>query len=179
MSRSSLSAMALANLPLGEVALAAVYRLQPRAVDGNLRATKQIEAATQNDKLTKNLPKGRFVVAREVSDGLKIRLQLLHQPDHVQIAVRLRLQTPTGTHPVQIAVDVEFLQIARIIPRPASRLGQGSSKARSRKIEAVDEGINGTEPHYLEQHNRPRMQAKEAAVSAGFLDVCHAQGYHF
>jgi uncharacterized iron-regulated protein len=54
---------------LEKIALAAVYRIQPCAIDGNQVTAKQIKAKAQDHKLTEDFPKGRFILAPVVSDG--------------------------------------------------------------------------------------------------------------
>lgn len=91
-----------------EVAVAAVDRLQPRAVHRQQFAPEQIELAAQDDKGPEHRLEGGSVVAPEVRDGLEVRPQTAQQPDHLQIAQGLGFETPAGAHPVEIAVQVQL-----------------------------------------------------------------------
>jgi hypothetical protein len=89
----------LGQLTLGEVALAAVYSLQPGSIDCNQLTAKRIKAAAQNHKFTEHLPESSFVLSSKVSDSFEVWLQLPHQPNHFQITVCFRFQSSAGAHP--------------------------------------------------------------------------------
>lgn len=80
------------ELGLREVPIAVVHGLQPRTVDRQKLAAKQIQFPTQHDERSKHLSKRRTVVAPKVGDRLEIRLQLPEQPYHLKIAMGLRFQ---------------------------------------------------------------------------------------
>jgi hypothetical protein len=82
------------------------------------------------------------VVAPKIGNGFEIRLQMPQQPDHFQVAMRLRLQPPARTHPVQIAVDVKLQQIAGSIARAAVRLRHDTGEPGRRKVEPVNKGVD-------------------------------------
>src|SRR3954463_14420526 len=84
-----------------------VHRLDARAIHRHELSPKQVKLPAQQHKLPEHLPEGSTVVAAEVSDRLEVRLQMPQQPDHLDVAVALRLQPPARAHPVQVTVDVE------------------------------------------------------------------------
>ena len=70
--------MALANLALVEVALAAVCSLQPCAIDSNQFSAKQIKAAAHTPELAEDFPERRFILTAEVGNGFEVTLHLTH-----------------------------------------------------------------------------------------------------
>jgi hypothetical protein len=133
--------------------------------------------AAQQYKFPKDLAEGTAVVAPKVSDRLEVRLQVSQQPDHFDIAVGLGLQPTARPHPVQVAVDVEFQQIRRRIPRAACHLRLNMGKRCRRKIQPIDKGID--EAHLIIGVDiivyRLRQQQNLRSVVA--RDVGHARFY--
>ena len=78
----------------------------------------------------------------EVGDRLVIRRQPADQPHHFHIAPGLPLEPTARLNPVEIAVDVELQQIARMIGRPAGRQRRDPVKAETPKIELIDEDVD-------------------------------------
>ena len=95
----------------GEIAILVVDRLDPRAIHRQQFPAKQVQLTTEQHKLTEDLAESIAIVAPEVSDGLKVRLQVPQQPNYLDIAVGFGLQPAARSHPVQIAVDVKLQQI--------------------------------------------------------------------
>ena len=133
------------HLGLGEVALTAVDRLELAAVNGDQLSAEQIQLPAQQAEGFEHFLERLAVVFTKVSDGLMVRSQFAQQPHHLDIALALLLQLTTAADAVQVAVDIQFQQVARRIGR-ATRLGQGGmGETSGGQIQAVHEGIN--EPH--------------------------------
>lgn len=67
------------------------------------------------------------VVATEVGDGLSV----WPQPEQLEVAADLRLKTPTRSAPVEVAEQMEFEHVARIIA-PAFRREDARDDTRAR-----------------------------------------------
>ena len=165
----------LVELGFREVALAAVHRLQPRAVHRQQLAPEQVELAAQEHEGAEDRLERGTVVAAEVGDGLEVRPQPAQQPDHLQVAYRFRLQATARPHAVEIAVQVQLQHIARIIARSPRRLRPRPQETCIAQIKIVDEGID--EAHRVVRRyvilNRCRKQQR--LVARVTLDIRHAR----
>jgi hypothetical protein len=119
----------LRELVLGEVALCRVDRSELAAIDGDRFRTKEVQLLAQRGKGAADLSNGREVILAEVGYGLMIRPELLQQPHHFDIAVRLLLQATTRTQAVEIAVEVELQEITRGIAGSPGHSRDGSVEA--------------------------------------------------
>ena len=54
----------------------------------------------------------------------------------------LRLQPSARPNSVQVAVDIELQEIDRRVPGSSRRFGRDTAKARSRKVQPVNERID-------------------------------------
>jgi hypothetical protein len=126
----------------GEVAVFVVDRLDAGSVDRQQLAAVQVEASAQQYELAEHGAKRRAIVAPEIGDGLEVRLEAVHQPDDLDIALRFPLQPPARSNPVQIAIDVELQKVARRIAGTPHRLRLHPQKPRRRKIEPINEGVD-------------------------------------
>lgn len=75
--------LALGRIDLGgrDIAVAAVDRLEPAAIDGHDGFREEFEAAAQTDEATADLANAWAVVVAEVSDGLEGRSEPAGCPD--------------------------------------------------------------------------------------------------
>ena len=80
-------------------------------------------------------------------NGLEVRTQAAQQPDHLQVAVGLRLQPTAGPHPVQIPVDVQLQQVGGIVPRAPCLFRLRAFEPGPSQVETVDESVD--EPHWV------------------------------
>src|SRR5208337_5265512 len=94
--------------PRREVAVFVVDRLDARAIDRQQLAPEQIKPPAQDHEFPKNLFEGGAIVAPEIGDGLKVRLQAPQQPDDLNVAMTFGLKPAARPNPVQIAIDIEF-----------------------------------------------------------------------
>ncbi len=87
---------------------------------------------------------GRSVesLAREFEPPSKVGPLLSHQPDHFQITLRFSFSTTARTYTVQITIDVNFQQIARVISQPARSFGASPIKTHHCEIQAVNKGLD-------------------------------------
>ena len=106
----------------------------------------------------------------EVGDRLVIRRQPADQPHHFHIAPGLPLEPTARLNPVEIAVDVELQQIARMIGRPAGRQRRDPVEPQTTKIELIDEDVDRPNRVVLAD---PVFQAlgKQRALAA--IDTLH------
>ena len=95
--------------PLGELALRLDARLagvavKKRAVDRYNFTAHQIEVAQHKHKLPVRRLERLPVLLPERGNGAIARHQLLHQPDHLEIAAGLTLESARRPHPVGVAI---------------------------------------------------------------------------
>jgi hypothetical protein len=83
----------------------------------------------------------------EVGDRLVIRRQPAGQPHHLHIAPGFALKPAARLNPVEIAVDIELQQHARMIARPAGRLWLDPAKTKATEIKLIDKDID--HPHRI------------------------------
>ena len=79
---------------VGEIAIAAVHRLEFAAVDSDDRIRKKVKLLAQNDELTAYIADRFTVVFSEVGDGLAVRFQTPGQPHQFDVPLRFALQAP-------------------------------------------------------------------------------------
>jgi len=60
------------------------------------------------------------MVAAEIRDRLEVRAEPPQQPQQFDVAASLLLEPAAGADAVEVAVQVQPQQIARIVARPAS-----------------------------------------------------------
>src|SRR4029077_848349 len=90
----------------------------------------------------------RPVLLAEIANRPKARLKPFEQPDQLDIAPGLTLESARGADPMQVAVNVQLEQVPRMIGRlPASATGAGLPKPSLRHIDRVPVGIN--RPHRI------------------------------
>ena len=162
----------------GEVAVLVVDRLDARAVHGQQLAAEQIELPAEQHKGAEHRPEGHTVVTAEVSDGLEVGLEASEQPDHLDVAVRLSLEAPARTHPVQVSVDVELQQVGGVVARPTRRLRHDAGEAGGRQVQFVHEGLNEADRvvgAHIVVHRLGQEQKLRAVMSR---KMCHGRDYH-
>ena len=129
----------------GEVAVLVVHRLDTRAIDRQQLPPEQVELAAQDDELAEHLPEGRTVDPPKGGYGAEVRLQAPEQPDRLDVAMRLRLQTTAGAYPVQISVDIELQHVGRIKAGASRLFRRHPLKAGGSQIEAINESLDETD----------------------------------
>lgn len=107
------------ELPLGDVASAVVRGLELAAVDGDELAAEEALVAPEQDESPADLA-DRFAVAfAEVGDGLEVGGELAQEPNQLEVAAGFPFKQATGADAVEVAVDVELEQRARVLGRSA------------------------------------------------------------
>ncbi len=71
-----------------------------------------------------------------------IRHQAAGQPHHLDTAPGLPFESSARLDPVQVAVDIELRQRARMIAWPGRRLRHNPTKPQAAKIEFIDKNID-------------------------------------
>src|ERR1700733_13265213 len=127
-----------------EITVLVVDRLEPRAIDGEQLATKEIKAPAQNHELPKDRTKGRTISAAKIGDCLEVWLEAAQEPDHLDVAMTFSFETPARTHPVQVAVDIKLQKIARCVTRTTHGRRLDARETRRRQIKPLDESIDET-----------------------------------
>ena len=160
-----------------EIALAAVYRLDAGAVDSQEFTSVQAEFAAQRYKAPEHLAKRPAVVAPEIRDGLEVGPEATQKPDHLEVSVGLHLQAPAGTDAVEVPIDVELQEIARIVPRSSCRFRLYAPEAGSLQIKAIDERVD--EAHRVVGaaivfHGFWKKQNLRTVITC---DMCHGSQY--
>src|SRR5260370_38376207 len=114
--------------------LSRVHRLEPAAIDGDDRVGEEIELTAQHDELPRACSDRRSVILAEVGDRLEVRRQATGQPHHLDVTLRLALQSAAGLDLVQIAVDVDLQKNAWVIARTARRFRNNPVKPQGTQI---------------------------------------------
>src|SRR5207249_4022082 len=107
----------LPQLLAGRNARLAGVTVEERPVDRHKRSTHQIKRARQQHEIAVRRLQRCPVLLPERADRAVTRRQPLQQPNHLQIAPRLPLQTARRPHPIEIAVKIKLQQIGRIVRR--------------------------------------------------------------
>lgn len=105
-------------------------------------AAEELQLAAKQDKFTADRLDRLAVVAAEVSHRFEVRPQFAQQPDEFQIARRFPLQSPTGTHPVEITVEIEPEEIPWIIRWSSCLIELRLAKTGLAQIELPDKGFD-------------------------------------
>jgi hypothetical protein len=143
----------------GEIAILVVDRLDARPVHRQQFAPEQVEPLAQQRELAKHRFERGPIVGSEIGDGLEVRLQRPQQPDDLDVAMAFRFQPAARPNSVEIAVDVEFEQIARRVARPARPLRLDPPKACLGEIEPIDKGVDEADG-IVSRRNRPPLRAE-------------------
>ena len=134
--------LAPVDLAGGEVAVAAVDRLELAAVDGHDGLREQLELAAQRDEAPADVADACAVVVPEVGDGLEVWRQAAGQPHQLDVALGFALQPAAGLDAIKVAVDVELEQNRRVVRGAARRSRVDATEAQRLKIEFIDEDID-------------------------------------
>jgi hypothetical protein len=103
---------------------------------------EQVQPSTHFNKPPARRADRRTVVLAEVRDGLEVRREPSGQPDQLDIAEGLPLKPPTRYNLVNIAVNIDLQQDARMIRRTPCRRRRNTLKSKSREVQFLDERLN-------------------------------------
>jgi hypothetical protein len=78
----------------------------------------------------------------EIGNGLVIGRQTIEQPHELNVAPALALKPARRAHLVQVPVEIQSEQVARVIRRAAGRRRLCLCKAKLAKIQTSHEGID-------------------------------------
>jgi len=106
-------------------------------------ATTLPDVAAESDELLAQLADRRTVVLAEVGDRLEVRPQPAGQPDELEIPAAFALQPPRRLRLVQVAVEIDPQNQARMVARATRRLGH-RAEAERREIEASPQNASIT-----------------------------------
>ena len=129
-------------LQLGKIAVFVIDRLDAGAIDRQQLAPEQIKAPAQDHKLPENFLERGAIAAPKTGDRLEIRFQAAQQPDDLDVAMRLGFQPAARAHPVQIAIDGEFEEIARRAAGTARRLRSHPRETCCLEVKTCDKRID-------------------------------------
>jgi hypothetical protein len=110
--------------------------------DGNESLGKQPQAAAQHHELPTHAPDGFAVVLPKIRNGFEVRRQPTRQPDQLHITLRLALQAAARLDAIQISVDINLQQRARMVRRTARRLRLRALEAHLLKFQLINEHID-------------------------------------
>jgi hypothetical protein len=133
------------ELVLGEVPIAPVDRLELAPIDGHQRFAEQVQVPAQHHKLPTHAPDRLAVVLPKVRNRLEVRCQPSREPDQLDVALALALQSPARLDPVQIPVDVDLQQRSGVVGRSTRRLRLCALKTQFPQIQLVHKHID--HPH--------------------------------
>ena len=128
--------------------------------------------------MAKHRFEGRAIVGAEICDGLEVGLQRPQQPDDLDVAMTFRFQAAARPNSVEIAVDVEFEQIARRVARPAGPLRLDPHEACLGEIEPIDEGVEEADGIVRANVIVNRFRQKQKLVAFEARNVRHEQCYY-
>jgi hypothetical protein len=92
-----------------------------RTVDRYKYCSEQPLVAAKKNEGAAGADDGSAVVAPEISNRLVVGRETADEPHHLDVALALALEAARRADLVEVTVDVELQQVARIIARPASR----------------------------------------------------------
>jgi hypothetical protein len=166
----------LLELVRREVAVAVVDRLELAAVHGDDAVDEQLELAADGHKLAAGLADAAAVVAAEIGDGLEVRGQTPRQPHQLDIALALALQAPAALHAVEVAVDVDLQQHARVVAGPASRGRHHPFETNAGEVQLIHERINDANRVVLAYEVIQALRQQRDLLSILALDVSRHTG---
>src|ERR1700730_9669057 len=126
-------------------AFVGVPRLELAAVDGGDGMGEQTQLPAQSDELAAGPPDRRAIVLPEVRDGLEVRRQTPAQPHYLDVAMGLTLQPAARRDLVDVAVNVDLQQRARMIGWTSGRFRNHTVKAQRPEIQLIDKPVD--HPH--------------------------------
>jgi len=110
------------------------------------------------------------VVLPEVGDGLEVRRQALREPHHLDVALRLTLQTAARGDLVDVAIDVNLQHHRRVIGRAPGRLRHNPREPQRAQVQLIDEHVDHPKPDSPPTHNHPGIQEAEHPDGGPHLD---------
>jgi hypothetical protein len=122
--------------------LSGVHRLELAAVNRRYRMGEKVQSPTHLDKPPACRADRWTVVLPEVGDGLEVRREPSGQPHQLDIAASLSLEPPTRSNLVDIAVNVDLQQDARMIRRTPRRCRRDPVKSKRREVQLVNERLD-------------------------------------
>ena len=130
------------DLADGEVAIAAVDRLELAAVDRDHIMREDFHPAAYRGEAAAHRHNRGAVVLAEVGNRLKVGRQSSGQPDQFQVALRLALQPAAGLHAIEVAIDVDLEQRGRVISGSATGGAAGGPEAQCPEVQRIHEGVD-------------------------------------
>src|SRR4029077_5321607 len=106
------------------------------------RCAEKIKLAAQRHEFATDLTNGLAIVLAEIRNRLEVRRQLPGQPDHFDITLAFPLQAPTRRNPIEIAVDVDLEENARVIAGSAGVEPLDTGEPELVEIETVNEHVD-------------------------------------
>ena len=88
--------------------LAAGYRLDPGAINGQQFTTKQLLPAAETNEFPTDTHNSLRMIPAKVGYGLVGRRNTVYQPHHFDVAPRFPLDHAARSHPVQVTVHVQL-----------------------------------------------------------------------
>src|SRR5664279_249850 len=129
--------------PARENARLAGVAMEQGAVDRNKASAHKAEFSCQQHETAVRRLQGLPVLRAEVGDRSIPGLQILQQPDQLQIAARFPLQPTRRPDLVDVAVKIELQQIGRIVGRlPRSHDALRMPKAKLCKVERANKALD-------------------------------------
>jgi hypothetical protein len=146
-----------------------------RTVDSDPLAADQANRACELDQFCTRCRHCIAVRSPELGNGLVVRIQTLQQPHQLHIAVALCLQPPRGAHLMQISIQIQLQQIARIVTRTPGRCGFGSREPKLFHLQPVDECVDHT-AHMLVWHQIVQHCWKQRPLTPPLAsDIAHKE----
>src|SRR6201981_125142 len=112
------------------------------AINGNPFALHQSYRARESDHLYSHSGYGLAMHSAEFGNRLVVRYPPSQQPHQLDGPSAFRFQPPRGTNLLEIAVEIQLQQVARIITRSPGLGGLGALKSQTRHVQPVDKRID-------------------------------------
>jgi hypothetical protein len=131
-------------------------------------------AAAEQDEASAGRLDRRAVVAAEVGDCFEVGCQTAEQPHQLEVSLRFALQAPAGGNAVQVAVDVELQQGARMVGRTSGLRRDGPLEPEFRQVQQLDERFDDANGVALVNVVLNALRQQESLTSVQALNVaCH------
>ncbi len=138
----------LIQITLQRLALAnpvhTTHRLELRTIDRDPLATHQAHGTRETHQFRASFGHRLAMHTSELGDRLMVGNQSADQPHHFHVALTLGFQPARGPDLPQIAVEIQFQQIARIVTRTPGFSRFGANETQLRHVQPANKCFDHT-----------------------------------
>src|SRR5262249_11981776 len=129
----------MSRSPIIRFALAAARNFEPSSATSRVANNP---CSRQNTTNARRPHDSRPVIPPEVRNRLEVRSQPSQQPHELNITPALAFQLAAGTHLVEVSIDLELKEIARVITRSTRSRRDRTHETQADHVKTFGEGIN-------------------------------------